>query len=143
MSVNCEHGTPNKRLWVPHTLNPSNCKAEADGSLCAQGQVSTKPVPGQPRLGSETLPQRETKESIQFSLLGFTVGECSGTQWDLGLQHVKIIFQCVLCVFSCISLWKCEPGTLLRKQKITWCKLGTKKYHLILSLNWACYLSHR
>lgn len=98
MSANREHGTPNKRLWVSHTLNPSNWKAEADRSLCAQGQVSTKPFPGQPRLGSKTLPQRETKESIQFSLLGFTVGECSGIQWDLGLKHGQITFQCVLCV---------------------------------------------
>lgn len=77
---------------MPHTLNPSNWKAEADGSLCAQGQVSTKPVPGQPRLGSETLPQRETKESVQFFLLSFTVGGCSGIQWELELKHVKIIF---------------------------------------------------
>lgn len=48
---------------VAHTFNPSSWEAEAGGSLSARLACSTDGVPGQPRLHSETLPQKPSNIS--------------------------------------------------------------------------------
>jgi hypothetical protein len=52
------HLTCFKLGLVVHAFNPSTWEAEAGGSLSLRPVLSTKCVPGQPRLHRETLSQK-------------------------------------------------------------------------------------